>query len=108
MLTRSKRRGVGRGGRSSGKGRSGRGRDTYLGVVGVVELLQHEGILADLCHDRLGLRHRAAHALGRGGEHEFSSERLEGGGEGGRAARRDRQRHGNLEKIINHNNEIYY
>ena len=49
-----------------------------LRVVGVVELLQHEGFVADIRYDRLGLRNRPAHALCRRGEHQLSSERLEG------------------------------
>ena len=45
-----------------------------LGVVGVVELLAHVPIGAELTEDLLGLGHRPAHALAARGQNEVRPE----------------------------------
>mmetsp|Transcript_17652 Transcript_17652/g.43133 ORF Transcript_17652/g.43133 Transcript_17652/m.43133 type:complete len:290 (-) Transcript_17652:406-1275(-) len=48
-----------------------------LDVVGVVELLEHVGLVAHRGHNVLSLLDGALHREGRGGEHELGAERLE-------------------------------
>ncbi len=49
---------------------------SYLRVVGVVELLQHESVLADFRHDRLRLRQDSFEALARRRQHQLGAESL--------------------------------
>lgn len=49
---------------------------THLRVVGIVELLEHEGVLPKLRHDGLCLAHSPAHALSSRRQHQLRAERL--------------------------------